>query len=213
MESCGIIALADMKFHIVCFLPMNREEFWKIRSSNEFLLFLCKDKSSSFEKIQVEEEWLDSDGTGHRRVRYTPRMEFFELAKVARKYLEKFFTGFEDMQTWNDAVAPFCQLFVNRPLGTLGDRIVTKGQVTVEPAGEEQCKHVMIGECTANIMGIGKLIESAVVANMEKFYKYTYPMVVARYKNYRDALEYSSKKGLKSVVDDMKSTPRVSASA
>jgi len=50
---------------------MNREEFWKIRSSDEFLRFLCNEKTSNFEKIKVEEEWFDSDGTGHRRVVYT----------------------------------------------------------------------------------------------------------------------------------------------
>ncbi|EME26357.1 hypothetical protein Gasu2_56370 [Galdieria sulphuraria] len=199
-----------MKFHIVCFLPMNREEFWKVRSSNEFLRFLCNEKKSNFEKIEIEEEWMDSDGTGHRRVRYTPRMEFFELAKMARKYVEKFFTGFEDVQTWNDISAPFCQVFINRPLGKLEDRVVTRGQVTVEPAGEEQCKHVMVGDCTANIMGIGTLIESAVVANMEKFYKYTYPTVVARYKKYKDSLAYScNSQGL----NDLKATPQVSTAA
>jgi len=178
---------------------MNREEFWKIRSSDEFLRFLCNEKTSNFEKIKVEEEWFDSDGTGHRRVVYTPRLEFFELAKMAKKYVEKFFTGFEDVQTWNDASSPFCQAFVNRPLGKLEDRVVTQGQVTVEPAGEEKCKHIMVGECKANILGIGTFLESAIVANMEKFYKYTYPTVVARYKSYKESL-YSCDQGLSSVV-------------
>eukprot|EP00871_Galdieria_phlegrea_P002200 jgi/Galph1/2981/GphlegSOOS_G1605.1 len=191
---------------------MNREEFWKARSSNEFLKLLCDEKSSNFEKIEVLEERTEADGSGYRRVRYTPRLQFFEVAKVARKYIEKLFTGLEDIQTWNDVAAPFCQMFVNRPLGKLQDRVITRGQVTVEPAGEEQCKHIMTGECVANIMGLGSLIESAVVTNMERFYKYTYPIVVARYKQYMKDTYLNYQEGLHSVVTGL-NTPEVSAAA
>ena len=139
-------------------LDCSEDDFWeRIFRSEDFNRYLYDGLGFEYELL----EW--NQDTGYRRARVSPGQQMPRpLAKVfgARfSYVEE---GEFD---------PVERRYAFRVIpSALAERIVARGSVVVSPVSQQQCERHVTVEIGADVLGIGRLIESYLVASTREQY-------------------------------------------
>lgn len=133
-------------------------EFWtRIFGSEDFNRYLYDGLGFEYELLEWDRE------TGLRRAKIWPSQQ---MPKAVARVLGDRFSYVEEGTF--DAVARRYDFRVITSAVT--DRIRVQGTVTVEPVSEHQCERRVTLEIGANVLGLGRLIESYFVATTREQY-------------------------------------------
>ncbi|EME27405.1 hypothetical protein Gasu2_35030 [Galdieria sulphuraria] len=157
-----------MKFRIDVDLNVSCEDFWKYRSHSKLLSYQVE--RGGLDRIETIEEGVLESGTHFRRMHIFPKMEFLELSKTIKHIVEQKFTGLHDYQWWEED-GSLIQCFETRPLGFLAHHVLTEGKMELTRISDTICRYSLTGSVDVHFLGLGPIVEAAVVHNMKKFYK------------------------------------------
>ncbi|GJQ13289.1 hypothetical protein GpartN1_g5080.t1 [Galdieria partita] len=157
-----------MKFRIEVDLNVSCEDFWKYRAHSKLLSYQVK--RGGLDRIETVEEGVQDNGTYYRRMHIFPKMEFLELSKSIKRHVEQKFTGLHDYQWWEED-GSLVQCFETRPLGFLANHVLTEGKMELTKISDTVCRYSLTGSVDVHFLGLGPIVEAAVVHNMKKFYK------------------------------------------
>ena len=139
-------------------LDCSEDDFWKrIFESEDFNRYLYEGLGFEYELLEWNQE------TGYRRAKVSPGQQMPRpLAKVFGERFSYVEEGeFDPVERrYEFQVIP----------SALAERIVARGSVVVSPVSEEQCERYVTVEIGADVLGIGRLIESYLVASTREQY-------------------------------------------
>jgi hypothetical protein len=116
-----------------------------------------------FTTWRIVEDNIDPDGTRHRKVESTPKVE---LPAAARKIFGDS-VGYTEVGRWDPKDKKYyVQVFPN----VAGDKIKTTSEVWVEPTGDKRCERVVSVDNSVKVFGIGGLIEGIVEQQTRDLY-------------------------------------------
>lgn len=139
-------------------LDCSVEEFWEqIFRSEEFNLYL-------YEGLGFEYELQDwNPDTGYRRARVWPR---HQMPRAVARVLGERFSYIEEGTL--DAITGSYHFTVTP--STIADRIRARGTVSIEAVSPHQCERRVTLEIGADLLGLGRLIETYFVATTRAQY-------------------------------------------
>jgi hypothetical protein len=169
MKGCQRLLWEEkMKFAIQVDLNVSCEDFWKYRAHSKLLSYQIK--RGGLDRIETIEQGTLDSGIHYRRMHIFPKMEFLELSKTIKRHVEQNFTGLHDYQWWEED-GSLVQYFETRPLGFLANHVLTEGKMELTKLSENTCRYILIGNVNVRFLGLGPIVEAAVVHNMKKFYR------------------------------------------
>jgi len=139
-------------------LDCSQQEFWdRIFGSEEFNRYLYEGLGLEYEL----QEW--NSRTGYRRAKVWPRQQMPRA--VARVLGERF--SYIEEGTYDASTGRYD--FVVIP-STIADRIRARGTLSIEAISPDQCERRVTLEIGADVLGLGRLIESYFVATTREQY-------------------------------------------
>ena len=134
------------------------DKFWEVFFDNEFNETLFR-KELGFPEYDIVSFEKKDNGEVYRRVKGKPKMD---VPKAVAKVLGDSF-GYEEEGRFDPASKTW--KFEMHP-NTLAGKLINKGWVRCEPAGEGKCRRVAELEMEAKIFGVGGLLESTTEKEM-----------------------------------------------
>lgn len=119
-----------------------------------------------FTSYDVLEQRTDPDGTIHRRVDCTPKVE---LPGPARKLFGDN-VGFQEIGHYDPKQRKY---FVEVVPRMAAERVKTTSAIWVEPAGDARCERIVTVDNTAKVFGLGTLIEGYIQQQTRELYSYS----------------------------------------
>jgi hypothetical protein len=139
-------------------LDCSEQEFWeRIFRSEDFNRYLYEGLGFEYEL----QEW--SPDTGYRRAKVSPGQH---MPRPVAKVLGERFSYVEEGRF--DAAAERYEFRVIP--SALSDRIHAEGVVVVEAISECQCERTVTLEISAQVIGLGRLVEAYIVASTREQY-------------------------------------------
>ncbi|MET0386753.1 MAG: DUF2505 domain-containing protein [Polyangiales bacterium] len=105
-----------------------------------------------FTSYQVLEDRTDPDGTRHRKVEATPKIE---LPAAARKIFGDSF-GYTEVGRFDPTARRY---FIQVLPKVGGDKIKTTAEIWFEPVGDKRCERVVSIDTSVKVFGLGTLLE------------------------------------------------------
>lgn len=139
-------------------LDCSEPDFWaRIFANQEFNLYLYEGLGFEYEL----QEW--NPETGYRRARVSPAHQVPKpVARVLGDRLSYVEEGTFD---------PIVQRYEFRVIpSAMPDRIRARGTLEVQPVSEQQCERLVTLEIGAEVMGLGRLIETYFIAATREQY-------------------------------------------
>jgi hypothetical protein len=139
-------------------MDCSEHHFWKrIFGSEEFNEFL-------YEGLGFEYELHDWNAeTGYRKAQIWPK---YQMPRAVAKVLGDRFSYVEE-GTFDPVVKRYAFRVIP---STLPDRIRASGEVTVESVSSEQCERRVTIEFGADVLGLGRMIETYLIASTREQY-------------------------------------------
>ena len=162
-------------FDVVVELPMDADEYLRVKDSAAYKAFHCEKNGTANEYLSDE----TVDGERRTVTRTIPNIAIpwaLRRAILGNKRVE-----FIDRRRWREGshlTAPFTQHF--HTTNNISDRCVVRGTVTVEPHGPGRCVITVRGECVVEVKGLGGKIEQLIVNNLRGSYEKV-PAVIAEW--------------------------------
>lgn len=162
-------------FDVVVELPMDADEYLRVKDSAAYKAFHCEKNGTANEYLSDE----TVDGERRTVTRTIPNIAIpwaLRRAILGNKRVE-----FIDRRRWREGshlTAPFTQHF--HTTNNISDRCVVQGTVTVEPHGPGRCVITVRGECVVEVKGLGGKIEQLIVNNLRGSYEKV-PAVIAEW--------------------------------
>jgi hypothetical protein len=141
------------------------DTFWKSLFFNEEFNRAFYVDYLEFTKYEVLEARTDPDGTVHRRVDCTPKLE---LPAPVRKFFGGD-VGFIEAGRYDPKAKKY---FVQALPRMVPDRIKTSSEVWVEPAGDKRCERIVTIDNTVKAFGLGTLIEGFIEQQTRELYQH-----------------------------------------
>jgi len=141
------------KFTIQHTFDVNGDVFWdRIFFSQDFNRELYRERLE-FKAYDILEEKKKEDGSVERKVHTEPKSE---APKVVKKVIGDSLSYTEE-GTWDAKTKRYRYRIVP---SKLADKIDSRGEVWVEPRGENKCERFCTVDCNVKIFGVGGAIES-----------------------------------------------------
>jgi Protein of unknown function (DUF2505) len=118
-----------------------------------------------FTTYETLEQRTDPDGTVHRRIDCTPKVD---LPGPARKLFGDS-VGFVEVGRYEPKQRRY---FVEAVPRMGADRVKTTSEIWVEPAGDKRCERVVTVDNTVKVFGVGTLIEGYIQQQTRDLYQY-----------------------------------------
>ena len=164
-----------MVFDVVVEVPMDADEYLRVKDSAAYKAFHC-------EKNGTVNEYISDEVVDGERRTVTKTIPNIAIPWALRRaILGNRRVEFIDRRRWRDGAhltAPFTQHF--RTTNNISDRCVVNGTVTVERHGPNRCRIIARGECVVDVKGLGGKIEQLIVNNLRGSYEKV-PAVVAEW--------------------------------
>jgi hypothetical protein len=142
------------------------DSFWdKLFMDAEFNRALFRD-FLEFTSYDVLEQRVESDGTVHRRIDCTPKVD---LPAAVRKLFGDN-VGYVEVGRYD----PTQRKYLVEAVPKIGaDRVKTTSEVWVEPRGDKRCERIVTVDNTVKAFGLGTLIESFIEQQTRELYQYS----------------------------------------
>ncbi len=139
-------------------LDCSEQEFWeRVFRSEDFNLYLYEGLGFEYEL----QEW--NPDTGYRRAKVSPGQD---MPRPVAKVLGERFSYVEE-----GSFDPGTERYEFRVIpSTLADRIRASGVVVVEGISAHQCERTVTLEISAQVLGLGRLVEAYIVASTREQY-------------------------------------------
>ena len=164
-----------MVFDVVVEVPMDADEYLRVKDSAAYKAFHC-------EKNGTLNEYISDEVVDGERRTVTKTIPNIAIPWALRRaILGNRRVEFIDRRRWRDGAhltAPFTQHF--HTTNNISDRCVVNGTVTVERHGPNRCRIIARGECVVDVKGLGGKIEQLIVNNLRGSYEKV-PAVVAEW--------------------------------
>ena len=164
-----------MVFDVVVEVPMDADEYLRVKDSAAYKAFHC-------EKNGTLNEYISDEVVDGERRTVTKTIPNIAIPWALRRaILGNRRVEFIDRRRWRDGAhltAPFTQHF--QTTNNISDRCVVNGTVTVERHGPNRCRIIARGECVVDVKGLGGKIEQLIVNNLRGSYEKV-PAVVAEW--------------------------------
>jgi hypothetical protein len=118
-----------------------------------------------FSRYEVLEQRTAADGSVHRRVDCTPKVE---LPAAVSKLLGSN-VGYVEVGRFDPKQRKY---FVEAVPHTAAERIKMTSELWVEPAGDKRCERIVNVDNTVKVFGVGGFIESYVEQQTRELYKF-----------------------------------------